>query len=150
MGTETSTMDDMAIRELLRRHGSDIENQDRVHEIIRDDVVLEFPQGNERLVGLANVRGMRESYPATVSAIVERMRGHGNLWVTELILTYACRRPTHAVNIMEWRDGKVAHETIYFGEPWERPAWRAVGGVDRAHRRAIAQWRNEMSTSLSR
>jgi hypothetical protein len=60
-------MDDMAIRELLRRHGSDIENQDRVHEIIRDDVVLEFPQGNERLVGLANVRGMREAYPATVS-----------------------------------------------------------------------------------
>jgi hypothetical protein len=59
-------MDDMAIRELLRRHGSDIENQDRVHEIFRDDVVLEFPQGNERLVGLANVRGMREAYPATV------------------------------------------------------------------------------------
>ena len=53
------------------------------------------------------------------------MRGHGDLWVTELILTYAGRRPTHAVDIMEWRDGKVAHETIYFGEPWERPAWRA-------------------------
>ena len=60
-------MDDMAIRELLRRHWSDIENQDQVHEIYHDDVVLEFPQGNERLVGLANVRGMREAYPATVS-----------------------------------------------------------------------------------
>jgi hypothetical protein len=31
----------------------------------------------------------------------------------------------HAVNIMEFRDGKVTHETIYFGDPWEPPAWRS-------------------------
>jgi hypothetical protein len=26
---------------------------------------------------------------------------------------------------MEFRDGKVVRERIYFGEPWEPPAWRA-------------------------
>jgi hypothetical protein len=88
-------------------------------------VVLEFPQGGERLVGLANVRGMREAYPAQVVTTIKRMRGAGTLWVTELIVTYDGQRPTHAVNIMEFRDGKVSHETIYFGDPWDPPAWRA-------------------------
>jgi hypothetical protein len=26
---------------------------------------------------------------------------------------------------MEFRDEKVVRERIYFGEPWEPPAWRA-------------------------
>jgi hypothetical protein len=118
-------MNDREIRERLERHWSDIEDQAVVHEIYHDDVVLEFPQGGERLVGLANVRAMREAYPATVALTIKRMRGRGDLWVTEVMLTYDGERPTHAVNIMEFRDGKVARETIYFGEPWNAPAWRA-------------------------
>ena len=31
----------------------------------------------------------------------------------------------NVVGIMEFRDGKVVRERIYFGEPWEPPAWRA-------------------------
>ena len=118
-------MDDQEIRSALERHWSDINDQAVVHEIYHEDVVLEFPQGGERLLGLVNVRGMRESYPAHLTAAIQRMRGGGDLWVTELLLTYDGQRPTHAVNIMEFRDGKVAHETIYFGEPWEAPAWRS-------------------------
>ncbi|MGH2617338.1 MAG: nuclear transport factor 2 family protein [Thermomicrobiales bacterium] len=118
-------MENREIREQLERHWSDIKDQKIVHEIYHPEVVLEFPQGGERLVGLANVRAMREAYPAAVTATIKRMRGRDDLWVTELILTYDGARPTHAVNIMEFRDGKVAHETIYFGEPWEAPAWRA-------------------------
>ncbi len=56
---------------------------------------------------------------------LRRMHGSGDLWVTEEIITYDGGKPTHAVNIMEFRDGKVARETIYFGEPWDPPAWRA-------------------------
>ena len=29
-----------------------------------------------------------------------------------------------AVGIMEFRDGKVVRERIYFGDPWDPPAWR--------------------------
>lgn len=118
-------MNDAGIRAALVRHWSDIENQDIVHEIYHDDVVLEFPQGNERLVGLANVRAMREAYPATVAATIQRLRGGGALWVAELLLTYDGARSTHTINILEFADGKVRHETISFGEPWEAPAWRA-------------------------
>lgn len=117
-------MHDTEIRTALVRHWSDVENLDVTHEIYHDDVVLEFPQGGERLVGLANVRGMREAYPARVVITIKRIRGGGDLWVTELMLTYDGAKPTHAVNIMEFRDGKVARETIYFGEPWQPPAWR--------------------------
>ena len=118
-------MDDQAIRAALERLWSHINDQDVVHEIYHDDVVLEFPQGGERLVGLVNVRGMRDAYPAHLTATIQRMRGGGDLWVAELLLTYDGKHPTHAVDIMELRDGKVVHETIYFGEPWEPPAWRA-------------------------
>ena len=30
-----------------------------------------------------------------------------------------------AVGIMEFRDERVVRERIYFGDPWEPPAWRA-------------------------
>lgn len=33
--------------------------------------------------------------------------------------------PVHTVNIMEFRDGKVARETHYFADPFEPPEWRA-------------------------
>jgi hypothetical protein len=127
-------MDDREIRAALERHWSDINDQDVVHEIYHDDVVLELPQGGERLVGLANVRAMRDAYPSSLALRTERIRGSGDLWVAENVITYDGTKSMHTVNIMELRDGKVARETIYFGDPWEPPAWRAqwVELVDRA------------------
>jgi hypothetical protein len=125
-------MDDQETRAALERHWSDINNQDVVHEIYHDDVVLEFPQGGERLVGRANVRAMRDAYPSALALRTERIRGGGELWVAENVLTYD-GKPMHTINIMEFRDGKVARETIYFGDPWDPPAWRAqwVESIDR-------------------
>jgi hypothetical protein len=113
------------IRAALERHWSDVNDQDVVHEIYHDDVVLEFPQGGERLVGLANVRAMREAYPTQLALTTTRIRGGGDFWVAENVITYDSAKSMHTVNIMEFRGSKVAHETIYFGDPWEPPAWRA-------------------------
>jgi hypothetical protein len=126
-------MDDPEIRAALERHWSDVNDQDIVHEIYHDDAVLEFPQGGERLVGRANIRSMREVYPSTLTMTIQRIRGSGELWVAENVITYD-GKPMHTVDIMEFRGGKVARETIYFGEPWEPPAWRArwVEVVERA------------------
>jgi hypothetical protein len=44
--------------------------------------------------------------------------------ITEYVLSYN-EQPTQTVSIMEFRDGKVAHETQYFANPFEAPAWRA-------------------------
>lgn len=118
-------MDDAQIRAALERHWTDINDQDVVHEIYHPEVVLEFPQGGERLVGLANVRAMREAYPSPVSLRIGRIRGSGALWVAENLIAYDGATSMHASTIMEFQDGKVVRETIYFGEPWVPPAWRA-------------------------
>ena len=118
-------MDDQAIRAALERHWSDVNDQDVVHEIYDENVVLEFPQGGERLVGLANVRAMRDAYPTPVELEIGRIRGSGDLWVAENVMTYDGAKSMRTVSIMEFHDGKVVHETIYFGDPWEPPAWRA-------------------------
>ena len=117
-------MGDGEIRAALERHWADIADQAAVHAIYRDDVVVEFPQSGERIVGVANLRAMREAYPARVRPI-RRMRGGGDFWVTEGEIAYDGGAPLWTVTIMEFRGGQVAHETIYFGEPWEPPAWRA-------------------------
>jgi len=46
-----------------------------------------------------------------------------DLWITEYTITYQGRL-AYTVSIMEFRDGKVVHETQYFGDPFEAPAWR--------------------------
>ena len=112
-------------RVALERHWSDITDQEVAHEIYHDDVVVEFPQSGERIRGRANLRAMREAYPAKVSCTIRESRGGGDLWVTELVITYDEKKRVNAVSIMEFRGGKVARETLYFGDPWEPPAWRA-------------------------
>jgi hypothetical protein len=119
-----AAMEEGEIRVLLERHWADIEDQAVVHEIYHEDVELDFPQSGERIVGVANLRAMREAYPGRLTFSIQRMRGRGDLWVTEGIITYD-GRPMRTVTIMEFREGKVGRETIYFGEPWEPPAWRA-------------------------
>jgi hypothetical protein len=118
-------MDDAQIRAALARYWANLEHQQESHALYHEDAVLEFPQGNEQFVGLQNVRGMREAYPADVRLTLQRLRGSGALWIGEVLATYDGGPPAHGVCIMEFRDGQVIRETIYFGEPWESPAWRA-------------------------
>ena len=55
---------------------------------------------------------------------MHRTIGRDDLWVNEYAIRYD-GGPRNVVGIMEFRDGKVFRERIYFGEPWEPPAWRA-------------------------
>jgi hypothetical protein len=52
------------------------------------------------------------------------MIGTGDLWVTELILTYD-GLPPYTMNAMEILGGKVARQTQYFGGPFEPGPSRA-------------------------
>jgi hypothetical protein len=62
---------------------------------------------------------------------VKRILGKGDLWITEYIITYQ-GRPAYTVSIMEFRNGKVVHETQYFTDPFEAPARRSqLGSADR-------------------
>jgi hypothetical protein len=97
------TMDRNGARATLK-HYLDATDNDVAHEIYREDAVLEFPQSGERFEGVENFKAWRKLYPAKV---------------------YDGGPPWFGVSILEFRGDKVARETIYAGEGWEAPEWRA-------------------------
>ena len=118
--------DEQAVRAALKTYldvpGTDL---DARHEIYHEDAVLEFPQSGERFEGVANFREWRRIYPAKVEFELRRLRGRDDLWVAEVIGSYDDGPPYYGLSILEFRGDKVAHETIYGGEAWEAPEWRA-------------------------
>ena len=95
------------------------------HAIYREDAVLEFPQSGERFEGVENFREWRSRYPAEVSFDIGGVRGEGDVWVMELTVTYDKGPKSFGVSIHEFREGKIARETIYVADGWEPPEWRA-------------------------
>ena len=86
--------------------------------------MLEYPQSGERIRGRPNILSSRAVQPNCKRFTVRRIIGAGELWVTEYVLTYD-GRPSYTVSIMEFRDGKVAREIQYFGDPFEPGPSRA-------------------------
>ena len=120
-------MDMQDISAALDRHwaASASGDQDAEHEIYHDDALIDYPQSGERIDGRRTIQALRSHHPDKPSGFtVRRILGSGDLWVTEYVITYQ-GRPVDTVSIMEFRDGKVAHETQYFADPFEPPAWRA-------------------------
>jgi hypothetical protein len=121
-----SSVRDQEIRAALDQHwaASDANDFATEHLIYHEDAVLEYPQSGERTRGRSNIQNQRASQPSKKRFTVRRIIGGGNLWVTELILTYD-GKPNYTVSIMEFRDDKVARETQYFADPFAAPAFRA-------------------------
>ena len=120
-------MQDEQIRELLNVHwhASATGDLDAEHAIYADDAICDYPQSGERILGRSNLQALRGHHPGKPSGFkVRRMTGAGNLWVTEYIITYL-GTPAYTVSIMEFHDGKVVHETQYFADPFDAPAWRS-------------------------
>lgn len=74
-------------------NASDLEGLDRV---FTDDVVMEWPQSGERIVGAQNPREVYSRFPSLPHVTPRRMR-----------------------------DGRVAKETGYWSKPFPAPDWRA-------------------------
>jgi hypothetical protein len=88
--------------------------------------VLEYPQSAERIRGRRNIQASRFAQPSMKRFTVRRILGAADLWVTEFVLTYD-GQPSYTVSIMEFKDGKVARETQYFGDAFEPGPSRAHG-----------------------
>jgi len=94
------------------------------HEIYDDDVICEYPQSGERILGRRNLQALRSHHPDRPSGFaVRRIHGDGNLRVTEYTITYH-GRPAYTVSVMEFSNGRVVRETQYFSEPFAAPSWR--------------------------
>jgi hypothetical protein len=119
-------MHDDDVRDALRRHweASDANDFETEHQIYRDDAVLEYPQSGERIRGRQNIQASRTAQPNMKRFTVRRVLGGGDIWVSELVLTYD-GEPFYTVSIMEFEDGEVVRETQYFGEAFEPGPSRA-------------------------
>jgi hypothetical protein len=119
-------MTSLDIRAALERHwaASDANDFETEHEIYCDDAILDYPQSGERIRGRRQIQLSRTAQPNKKQFNVKRILGRDDLWVTEFVLTYD-GLPSYTVSIMEFREGKVAHETQYFGDPFEPGSSRA-------------------------
>ena len=123
---------DASVRlEVVRRYweyaGADV---DRAHEIYHDDAVLEFPQSGERFDGVANFTEWRRQYPADVRYRVRRITAREDVVVVEVSVSYDGGSEMYGVQLLEFRDDKVARERIYVMDAWEAPEWRAPWRAD--------------------
>jgi hypothetical protein len=86
-------MSDEDIRATLEQHWSVSLTEgwqkavERTHRIYDEDVVVEWPQSGERILGLGNLKALREAYPAKLTFEIQRIRGRGALWVTEYVIS---------------------------------------------------------------
>ena len=113
-------MSDDDVRIALQRHwaASDANDFATEHQIYRTDAVLEYPQSGERIRGRANIQASRTAQPNAKRFTVRRVLGGGDLWISELVLTYD-GLPNYVVSIMEFEGVEVVRETQYFGDPFE-------------------------------
>jgi hypothetical protein len=119
-------MPEKLIREALLAHwtASASADLDKEHAIYADDAICDYPQSGERILGRQNLQPLRGHHPGKPSGFeVKRISGAGDLWVTEYVINYE-GRSFFTVSVMEFRAGKVIHETQYFAEPFPAPAWR--------------------------
>lgn len=119
-------VDDAELIRQLRRHweysGKD---EDISHEIYHEDAVLEFPQSGERFEGVTNFREWRRQYPSWLQFHIRRITHRHDLVVCENLISYDGAPWMYTVNLLEFRDDKVAHERIYIMEAWQPAEWRA-------------------------
>jgi hypothetical protein len=125
-------MDIETVREMLLRNlGRAVEDPVGSHDMYADDAVLEFPQSGEQFVGVANIREWRSRYPGSVTYDIRRIRGAGAIWLAEMTVSYDGGEPRYGVDVLEIQGGNIVRETIYVGEPFDAPEWRAQWRVTR-------------------
>jgi len=119
-------MTDGEIRAALDRHwvAADTNDFEGEHRIYREDAVLEYPQSGERVSGRRNIQASRSAQPNKKRFTVRRILGAADLWISEFTITYD-GQPSYSVSIMEFKEGKVARETQYFGDAFEPGPSRA-------------------------
>jgi ketosteroid isomerase-like protein len=120
------SIEEQQIRKALDAHwqASAAGDANAEHDIYADDAICDYPQSGERIHGRANLQALRSHHPGKPSGFqVKRILGKGDLWITEYTIIYQ-GRSSYTVSIMEFRNDKVVHETQYFADPFEAPAWR--------------------------
>jgi ketosteroid isomerase-like protein len=132
-------------REIVEKYWQAVNAQDwdRVEKFLDAEYAWEMPQSGERVRGLANNRAVIENYPGLPKVETRRITGSQDKWVTtpswtilkitgsgddyttESLATYPDGSVWHAVDIFQFRAGKILRQTAYFAAALEAAEWRA-------------------------
>lgn len=99
---------------------------DGVAQHYHDDVVVEWPQTNERMTSKDACLEVYRNYPGGFPELApRRIRAEGDMAVAEGDARYPDGSVWRTVEIFEFRGDKVAKETAYFAQAAEAPEWRS-------------------------
>jgi hypothetical protein len=121
------------------------DDRDTLGRLRHQHWTLDYPQSGERIrshadeveiathypgglpeVGPERVVGSEDHWVVTPSFTFERIVGSGDSWWVEGRAQYPDGSTWLLVTILDLRDGQVLHETTYWAEPFDPPAWRAA------------------------
>jgi ketosteroid isomerase-like protein len=86
-------------------------DRDALDRVFTNDIVMEWSQSGERIVGAKNRREVYSRFPAVPRVMPRRMTGHNDSRIVEADLDYGDGDPHKCVFIFEMRDGLIAKET---------------------------------------
>ena len=116
---------------------------DQFERCVHTDYVWDMPQSGERVRGRANNLEMNKSYPGLPSVATRRITGSEDRWVTtpnwtvlkvtgtgddyiaECLVRYPDESVWHSVDVIRFRDGKIAATSAYFAPTLEPAEWRS-------------------------
>src|SRR6476646_5185437 len=105
---KSATDRDADLRARIQQHWEASERGDieAEHAIYAADAILDYPQSGERFRGRSTIQAQRGGHPAERHFTVRRILGTGEVWVSEVVITYD-GAPTYSVSVMEITDGRV-------------------------------------------
>jgi len=97
---------------------------DAVGEVMADDAVVDWPQSGERMVGRQACLMVYRNYPGGPPRYeLQRITGGPDVFTIEARGDYPTER-VYMTSIVEFRDGKIVHQTEYWPDPFPPAAWR--------------------------
>lgn len=91
---------------------------------LADDLVAEWPQSGERIRGKANMDAINRAMPGGhPKGSLLGLRAFDDFGILEMRLDYGSET-AFVVELLEYRDGKIAGAVEYFAEPFSAPEWR--------------------------
>ncbi len=111
---------------VIQQHFEALQRADaeKIAALLSEDFIQDWPQSGERVRGREACVRIYTNYPGGGPVVtVKRILGSGDVWVVEADADYS-GKPVQVVAILEFRNDLLVHETDYFADPFEAPAWR--------------------------
>lgn len=100
------------------------QSAERVHDSESyAEIVRRYPGGRPTAT-VTRIVGSEDRWVVTPGNTVLKIVGSGDSWWGEWLAVYPDGETYHVIALIELRDGRVRHETVYWAPPFAAPEWR--------------------------